>query len=530
VIFFVYVVSTAKVGFIFYDDGIFTTGGWLVAHGRMPYRDFWTLYNPGQFLLLGAFFRFVSESVASLRVFESLIVTASGLLTVDVCRRVFSRGVALVAGSGVVLWMGSGVYLFHETHIPTSLFLTLLSADLLLTGIPSRSRLVLAGGFCAGLCFVIRQDALPYVLLPETLAICVYAYLADRPEPRLRDLLGRYAAGAAAPIVALLAWVLTYAPTRYWQDAIVFPLIKNPGLRDKGFAFGPLDFSGGPGLWDWTERLVDSARSNLVYYVPAALAVVGLGLIVVFILRPKARLGIRNPWGFALLALLLAASLDYLRVRSDFEHAFPSVVLAFLVVPGVAIAVRAVTRPKPLRWAGAALLVLLGTFALLLPIHSKVRLEEAVIAGAHFTSGPLDGVIVDNRIYPWGSVEQATDYIRAHTSREDEIFVMSDRNDALLGNDPGFYVMAERFPATTYSELTPGVTTTAAVQREIISELEASRAPFVIRWPFACIESNPACRPAEGTEASALLDEYVQMHYTQVEDFGLMTILARDRD
>src|SRR4051794_24363918 len=37
-----------------HDEGLILAGAQRIADGRLPYRDFWTNYGPGQFLVLGA--------------------------------------------------------------------------------------------------------------------------------------------------------------------------------------------------------------------------------------------------------------------------------------------------------------------------------------------------------------------------------------------------------------------------------------------------------------------------------------------
>lgn len=520
--FFAYAVSTARVGFTFYDDGVFTNGAWSVAHGRLPYRDFWTLYNPGQFLLAGAFFRYVNESVAALRILESALVAGCGLAAFDLCRRVYGPKAAIVSASGVVLWLGSGLYPFHEGHVLPALLLTLASADLVIAGLRSESRrAVAAGALCAGLAVAIRQDALAYVVVPELLALGLSAYL-HRGKPRLTRAPLAYVAGLAAPLAGLAGWVLAVDPGRYWADAIVFPLTKNSALRDLPFHFERLDLSLDGGAWEALQRFVESAKSNVVYLVPLIVALAGIAVVAAYVFKPKLRMGIPSRSGFALLVLLLVFSFDYARLRSDFPHIFPSVLLTFLVAPGVVTAAARRVDSTLVRRAGAGALALVGLLALVMPVVAKAHAAHLLLSGDRYDSGLLAGIVATEG--ESDRVDEAAAYVRTHTEANDEIFVMSNHNDVLLGNNVGFYPLVERPSASGYPELYPGVTTTEEAQRAIVAALESSRAPFVIRWPVQCSEPNDACR----TVGSHLLDEYVGAHYSQVADFGVMTIEARD--
>jgi hypothetical protein len=46
-----------------YDEGLIDFGAIRVFHGQIPYRDFWTMYGPGQFYALAALFKIASPSV-----------------------------------------------------------------------------------------------------------------------------------------------------------------------------------------------------------------------------------------------------------------------------------------------------------------------------------------------------------------------------------------------------------------------------------------------------------------------------------
>ena len=537
VAFFAYTAVGARVGFSPYDDGVFGYGGWSVAHGRFPYRDFWTLYNPGQFLIIGAFFRCVSESVLALRIFESAVVAGAGLLAFDVVRRVYdSDAVAIAASSIFVLWLGAGsaLYPFHENHTFTSLFLLLLSADLLLIGATrERVRWTAMAGVAAGACFVIRQDAAPYVIFPELVALLALPLLTERPwRACLRRALA-FTGGAAVPIAAMLAWVLSYAPHEYWAQAVMFPLRSNPGLRDLPYSFSPLVFSTSEGPVGALVQLARSAREGFFYYLPFLLAAFALALVLLHVRGRGRSSKVRpapNMWGFALLSLLLVVSLDYSRVRSDFEHIFGSVLLAFLVAPGVAAAVVSTIRSSAARWPALVAGALVATFALLIPVAARLRVMQALDEGPRLSSGLLSGIVIDNRdnggSSDWHAVDEAARFVSESTAPDEKIFVTGARNDRLVFAYPAFYLMARRAAGTTNAELYPGVTTVASAQQRIIAELEGSNVRYVVKWPVddaGCVEPNEACsRPG-----SRLLDDYIEGQYAQVARYDDVDVLTK---
>lgn len=532
--FFAYAVSAIRLGFAPYDDGIFAYGGMAVARGHIPYEDFWTLYNPGQFLLIGAFFRFVTESVLAFRVFESLVIAASGIVVWDVGRRLYSRKVALVSSCVFVLWMGAGssLYPFHENHTLTSMFLVVASLDLLLAAVPAeRARLAAAAGACAGICFVIRQDAALYVVLPQLFSLVVWRAISAHSWRRITRTAIAYVAGAATPIVALLAWVLAAAPADWWDQAVVFPITQNPALRDLPYTFSSLDFKGFGGVLGFITVLAGSARTGFFFYLPFLVALFACAVVIVY-LRRKAESPLRDLWGFATVTLLLAASLDYSRVRSDFEHVFPSILLAFLVVPGVIAVIAATIRLGVARRATLALGMILAVFTLMIPTAARLRATEGLRQGVRMETGPLAGIVIDNRdaggSSDWGQVQAAAAYVAERTSSDERIFVSTARNDRLFTNYPAFYVLADRMAGTRHAELYPGVTTTEATQREIVAELDEAGVRYVVRWPVGeqpCSEPNLACVPE--TPGATLLDEYLLSEYEPAASFGVIEIRER---
>jgi uncharacterized membrane protein len=54
-----------------YDEGIILCGADRVLHGELPYRDFWTMYSPGQYYILSILFRLIGRSLLTERLFDS---------------------------------------------------------------------------------------------------------------------------------------------------------------------------------------------------------------------------------------------------------------------------------------------------------------------------------------------------------------------------------------------------------------------------------------------------------------------------
>ncbi len=103
---------------------------------------------------------------------------------------------------------------------------------------------------------------------------------------------------------------------------------------------------------------------------------------------------------------------------------------------------------------------------------------------------------------------------------------MGRRGDRVTAGHPLLYVLAGAENPTRYDIAAPGVVTSAAVQREIIRDLDAARTPVVVRWldpGTAAPEPNRAGRE----NGSRLLDDYVARTYTPERRVGAFLLLKR---
>jgi hypothetical protein len=118
----------------------------------------------------------------------------------------------------------------------------------------------------------------------------------------------------------------------------------------------------------------------------------------------------------------------------------------------------------------------------------------------------------------------AIEYIRAHTSEYESIFVGNRRHDKIFINDIGFYFLTDRQNASRYTQLEPGVATTLSVQQEIVMEIESKKIVWVVL--VNAIEPN---EPNGSAISSGIyyLDDYIKSTYSLVAEFGDYQILKR---
>src|SRR3989339_322769 len=92
--YFLYGYQDFDLGRYHYDEAISIYGATRVLDGCIPYRDFWTLYAPGQFYTIAAIFKIfgISTQVARLFAITVLCLTVCGvfLLIKKFCLKIFA--------------------------------------------------------------------------------------------------------------------------------------------------------------------------------------------------------------------------------------------------------------------------------------------------------------------------------------------------------------------------------------------------------------------------------------------------------
>ncbi|MBW2244402.1 MAG: hypothetical protein JRH01_20650, partial [Deltaproteobacteria bacterium] len=152
--------------------GIAEVGARRVLAGDVPYRDFWTIYAPGQFYLLAGFLRlgeavgFGARWLISPIAASTLLASACGVLFVAVRRAGASRAAALLAGSAIALAIASTP--FHRTcgsYPPALLLLASAWALMATRGERASTRASLAAGLCLGAAALFKHDVAAYAAI-----------------------------------------------------------------------------------------------------------------------------------------------------------------------------------------------------------------------------------------------------------------------------------------------------------------------------------------------------------------------------
>ena len=428
-----------------------------VLAGEVPYRDFWTIYAPGQFYLLAGLFALFGEQwIVSPIAASTLLAGAVGAFFVALRR----------AGAPVV-WAALGTALLASaiaatpygrscSSYPGALFFLLLAWAAALA--PPHHRAPWRIGLWLGLAALFKHDVAAY----SALGIALYLLLEarGRGEEGLRGL-GRVARVATAALLVFAPPMLLLAAVAgsdLWNDLVAFPLGDFPASRPEALPLWPA--AAFDGALPLRTRALAGADS-LAFWLPACAALLALGLAW---RRPRAR------------PLVAAALLTFLghqmgsRVQINTHYVSWTVFAGLALWPALASA--------SVRWRVAALAVglVLGGAHGLVPFVRHV-IEEP----RHTAPSPLPRAagmsILPSDVAIWRTLDEA---VREHVPEAGRLFVGEHRHDALLTSPTRMYFLLGRLPAVRYHELHPAVVDTAPVQREMVEDLARHATPLVI--------------------------------------------------
>lgn len=508
-----------------YDEGIILVGAERVLHGQIPYRDFWTMYGPGQYYLVSWLFSIFGTSDLVLRFYAFIVKAVITSISFLIMVRFASRTIALVA-SAVILGLVIAVRQDASPLFP-ALALALAAVLFVERGLKRGSLDFVIAGFFTGLATCFRHDLGAYNAAAIIVFLVLVHMLRNGHERFITAVflaganIARYSAGvlAVAGAVALMLFRAVPASDLY-ENLIYIPSRIYPAVRAIPF----------PGIEEFAavNPLHPGSAAVFAVYVPFMVV-----LVILFCEMRHARATrIRDFFADDGRALILLVALTCLFftlkgfVRATNTHMVQSLVLSVVLI--TTCVSRADWRNK-----GDRLFCLIG----LLPAAVLVSIMSA---GAFLAAakGLKDTVLSGRILTGWRSAPplprmrcvsadedylRAARYVRDHSQADDSIYVGTTRHDKIHINAVAFYFMVERAPVTKWYELHPGVQTRVSVQREMIDVMRLTPPRFVIldsRWDHV-MEPNRS-RLSSGV---TILDEYLLKHYHEVARFGTVMVM-----
>jgi len=469
-----------------YDEGIVLAGADRVLYGQIPYRDFWSMYPPGQFYTLAFLFKLFGSSVLVERIYDLVVRSLLALCGFLIIKTLgFSIKAAVVGWAMALAWTTSTWFAAYPVYV--ALVLILAGIVFYLHHLENkRARWPFYSGLLMALGATFRHDLGGMAAI--VLLIALFLGKARGADGDWRSI-GAYVGGillAGLPVVLYLIAAVGIGPVV--DQLIVTPADVMPRYR-------------------WLPYPAFSFDTLAFYLFPLFLCI---GSILSLILIVRKHQQETFAYGLFVLSSTGLLFVNQVRVRSDEIHLFPAAIAGIVVLPGLVsfLLSSSSKAARAVAWgfvlAASALFVgRAGDTIESLPRDRSVTLDRSAIGRAGFAR--MDPDLAD-----------VVSFIQDHTAENEAIYVGVKNHDQFLINDVIIYFLAGRPYATRYHELHPGVTTTSSVQQEIVQELKTAPVRLIVLssgyWP------EPNQTRIDGNVD--LLDRYIAEHYALVDKFG----------
>lgn len=500
-----YLLIGSNYGLNIYDEAIGLYGAESVMNGKLPYLDFWTMYAPGQYYLLGSVSELFSWHVMTGRILSILFTFGSSILIYSLSRRILKNLASIMPAAVFIAWAGSNP--FYSRAIPTAIFLSLFTLVYLIRFIDTgNKRRIVYAGILTGITAIFRHDIGFYLALSCFIMIAVYSIKENKTS------LIRTIAIYAASIFIVAGPVAVYFLANIPFEMIYNQLIEVPSgifreYRALPFPipFAPHNYTGRqPGIM----KILISGWEGLIFYLPLIIYLISIMQLA------KERRASGNNQFYIRLAIAIVGLLFYTQalVRSETEHLVPTMIFA-------AILLFDLFKSKKQR----LLIGIAFVFLVCVPVLKKAKDMKSLYSGSTAT---IENVSRANGIH--ADKEWIEDYQRTitavqnDTDLEEKIFIANNRHDKIIVNDIMLYFLCERQAATKYYELHPGIATTEEVQELIISDIVKSNVKTIV-----AVDNGDVYEPNKSAESSGifLLDDFIKSNFNKSAAFGSYTIL-----
>lgn len=501
-----------------YDEGWNLVNADLIAHGEIPYKDFWLISSPGQFYILATLFKIFGKSLAIGRIYtiflHSLICFMVFLITKQLCALKYAFLSWFIAAVSLVPRMG-------PTPTPEwiAMLFVLLSLIALSTYIkrqkPDYFWLSLTG-LLSGAVFIFRQDFGIYTLISGSLTILILSISRNCSKNfSLREKAKKIFLELVlflAPVVIVLSSALYYfarnsALGDLFYQLFYFPLRIYPETRSMLFP----KFCFNPNMLFHKSCYFISINQ---FYIPLIILFLAVSLLLIKMYK---RRGLSGD-DFIVLALSLNGLffLNCIRVRTDIMHLVP-ILPVFLILFGFLVSRLHNTtyffQHKYLRRAIAVFaIVFMGSFVIKnMDKYMKNGYTKALQGKIVPVKFELGTVYIPKQKAPF--IKEVVSFVRNNTADNEKIFVGNASHIETSGTELMFYFLSDRLPATGYYTFQPGLTDQPKVQKEMVESIKKDVNLIVLA-------EIPEPEGIDAEEVHSPLDTYIRGNCISIKDIG----------
>jgi hypothetical protein len=509
-------------------------GALRVLAGEVPYRDFWSMYAPGQFYAQALLFKLFGASWLVQGAACVLVRSASGV----VFHRLLER-LEVPTRPALVLWAVFVVAFWRVspelTSYPPALLLGLIGLERTFAAHRGTGTApLLAAGLAFGAAAWFKHDVAAYFAAATTVSLLLRGVLARRVEggreaswSRPAVAVGRLALGCLLTAGPVIGWLAVVAGPDAWQDLAVFPagdfrLVRSETYPGPLPPLEPLAALLDPGEGDDRLRaLRDAGQALREWSLTQLPMIVFVAAAAVVALRRRAL----EPWRLACALTLLAGMPGFFAAA----HVQQNTHLDSMAILSLALLAMAWRGRRGAARTILAVGIALYAGSFLLEAALRVGELGAEWGRSRTVDLPAARLVRVRQRYA-EPYERIGRFLREHVPEGERIHAGVDRHDAVVGNDQNFYFLSDRLPATRYNELHPAVVDRADVQREMIADLERHEVTCVVIWYFRF--GDPDVRIARRRErlpevGADLLDRYLADEFEEIARIGQYGILWR---
>jgi hypothetical protein len=496
-----------------FDEGLLLTISSFVRDGGVLYRDVYTNYPPGIYLLIVCLWKLVGVSVLAIRVLGLALHVGIALFVGRLAGRALGRRICWLPAGVSLAWMRA-LELIPFAWL-AALLVLLCAAELAARAVASGKR---ASWFWAGVVLAIvswfRHDLFVYAVACATIPLFGLWWQRRARAENIRPLVMAAAAGVLVGLIPFWTPFLVVAGPRRMLGDLLLDQIRYvmPARRS------PL-----PAL----TRMV---RSSFGLPLPAFLNERFEGAVALCIAGPVFAAGIfllrrrfltsLGTIAVAVLGAISLAVLPQMLGRTDPNHALfsmaPGLGLAYVCFEAMARKV----RWRPIRWiAFSCGFLLFGN-----PIYPRIwPVPSHLIPRADPARGlpvPSYGKIGDYSPAYAAARRALIEFVHNNSAPGDAVYFGTPTHRQVDVNEADLYFLVERRPGTRFVYFDPSMVTRRDVQQEMIRDLQRNRVR-VVATSTRVAGGGP---PAGGSD---LLDDYLHANYEQVGGAGFYTFMLR---
>ena len=229
------------IGINVFDEGFIVSGAMLVKGGMLPYRDFLSMYGPGQYYVTAAIFSVLGEDLQYVRYLHAILLAALGMAIYFLA----NRSKESIAKPFLTLLTYVGIVLFAQPNvgypaITATLFLLFSAYALVKWTDTLRADSLLLASCMIGMAGLFRWDFGIFGLLALAFTLAFAALLEKKNSDRKINFASLlFIAISPAVFILVLVYipllVMFSNPVRWYQEVPLFSLTEFSKWRNIEF-------------------------------------------------------------------------------------------------------------------------------------------------------------------------------------------------------------------------------------------------------------------------------------------------------